>query len=89
MIDEDRCFRYFVVSMGEGDPRVYCLTKKELDRWLQDHIDDDVTSEYRVKFKSSIENCDMNYWGDKEHLIVKGRIVTPTPVQTVTEYEID
>tara|TARA_R100001594_G_scaffold121248_2_gene157050 strand:- start:338 stop:565 length:228 start_codon:yes stop_codon:yes gene_type:complete len=74
---------YFVIKNTDGDTIVSSMTKEVLEERLnEDWYGTD------VKFLNEIpKNNDTNYWGE-DILIIKGDIVTPKPVQTVTEYEI-
>lgn len=74
--------KYYLITASEGEPYIRELSKKALIEELnEDEVD-------VSKFMDNLETSDMNYWG-YEKLIIKGKIVTPEPVKTVTEYKIE
>lgn len=74
--------KYYLITNSEGEPYIRELDKEELIEELNEE-EVDVS-----KFMNKLEKGDMNYWGYKK-IIIKGKIVTPNPVQTITEYKID
>lgn len=73
---------YFVISNSDGDTTVEQVTEAILKERLAEGYYGS------VEFKSSLnDNKDTNYWGN-DILIIKGEIVVPQPVQTVTEYKL-
>lgn len=73
---------YYVIHNSDGDTHV-----EELDsQTLKARLDEKYYGE-DTDFLRTIVSSDTNYWGEKL-MIIKGSIVVPKPVQTVTEYEI-
>lgn len=73
---------YFVIRNRGGDTHVEEVDEQTLKKRLAE--------EYygKVCFMNRIGNTtDTNYWGENI-LIIKGEIVTPRPVQVVTEYRL-
>lgn len=69
---------YFLISNGDGDTYVQQYTQEELlERISHDE-----------GFLKEIKDCDTNYWGGVP-LIIKGEIVIPRPIETVTKLTID
>ena len=74
---------YFVIYNGEGDTTVTEFTKAELLAEIEDERWGD-----RLCLGDIPDNNDTNYWGESL-LIIKGKIVTPDPVEVVRKYDID
>jgi hypothetical protein len=72
---------YFVISPGEGDPRIEPLTREELTRRLSEGYYGD------VGFMGSLRNKNINEWGDNI-MIIKGEVVIPRPVEVVKRYDV-
>ena len=73
---------YFVIRNSDGDTTVTEHSAEDLKEKLNE--------EYwgPVEFMDELpSNKDTNYWGDCI-LIIKGEVVVPQPVETVTEYKI-
>jgi|AntAceMinimDraft_10_1070366.scaffolds.fasta_scaffold79535_3 hypothetical protein len=75
---------YFVLTCFNGDPIVESYTKEKL---LEDLNEDAWGPSINILDKLP-ENGDMNYWGESI-LIIKGNIVTPNAVTTITKFEIE
>ena len=73
---------YFVIHNIDGDTYVDVLSAQELTERLNENY-----YGRSVEFLDTVSNHDTNYWGDG-HLIIKGEIVIPKPVETVTKYEV-
>lgn len=72
---------YFVIYNGDGDTRVTKHTEADLKAKLAEGY-------WGEKgFLNKSFESDTNYWGDNI-LIIKGDVVVPQAVQTVTEYKI-
>lgn len=78
MVEEEK---YFMISGLEGSPTLREFTKPELNELLNEELKNG-------NFLEKIEKEDLLYWND-ECLIIKGKIITPRPVTTITELEID
>jgi len=75
---------YFVVwADPDGGCRITELTEEELLKRLND--DGDYPPD---KIRSDLDERDPDYWGDKRVLIIKGDIVVPKAVETVTKFSI-
>ncbi|KKL06202.1 hypothetical protein LCGC14_2598380 [marine sediment metagenome] len=75
---------YFVISASGGGTRIEKLTKKELlENFAGHYYGED------VKMACDLPNNDPNYWGDTDIIIIKGEIVLPKGVKTVTAWEVD
>lgn len=73
---------YFVISNSDGDTTVEHLEAETLKQRLAVNYYGD------IDFKSDISDpSDTNYWG-RDILIIKGDIVVPQAVQTITEYKL-
>jgi hypothetical protein len=72
---------YFVIRNSDGDTYVDEVSEEVLQLRL--------TEEYYGPrgFLKKIPGNDTNYWGNNI-LIIKGSIVVPQAVQTVTEYKL-
>jgi len=77
---------YFVISNSDGDTTIGEYTKSELLKLLEAKDFGNVFP--FTRFPQFPENPDPNYWGDNI-LIIKGKVVSPKPVETVTKYEIE
>lgn len=72
---------YFVIRNSDGDTYVDEVSEEVLKKRLaEEHYGP-------TGFLQKITGNDTNYWGDKI-LIIKGSIVIPQAVQTVTEYKL-
>jgi hypothetical protein len=74
--------RYFVIINSDGDTTVDVVTKDV----LLERLDENYYG--NREFLSSIPKGDTNYWGDSI-LIIKGDVVTPTPITTITKFDIE
>jgi len=73
---------YFLLSCPEGSGYIEVLTKAKLLELLHG-IEED-----QPRCVEAIPETDMGYWGNVS-VLIKGEIVMPKPVQTVTEWTID
>lgn len=73
--------KYFVLYPSEDGCTVTELTESELKK----RLNEDYYSGREFLDKTPKDNH--NYWGNSI-LIIKGEIVVPKPIQTVTEYEV-
>lgn len=75
---------YYIISNSDGDTTVEQVDKETLLKRIEEN--------YYGSHKGILEkiptNNDTNYWGENI-LIIKGKIVTPTPEQVVTKYDIE
>ncbi len=76
--------RFIVIARwGDGDVRVREMGRHELLEYMNDE-------EKRVYLGSTPTEADPQYWGDGEFaIIIKGEIVQPKPVTTITRLEVD
>lgn len=75
--------QYFIITAGEDGGRIEAVNKETLLKRLD-------TNYYgNAEFLDRITESDFNYWGDGEMAIIKGSLVTPKPVETVTRHMID
>jgi len=72
---------YHVIHNGDGDTTVEQLTHEELTERLNEHY----WGENVNVFKDFPADSDTNNWGCKV-MIIKGELVHPKPVRTVTEW---
>jgi hypothetical protein len=71
---------YFVIMCSEdGEPSTHFYESEEK---LLNDLNENYFGE--VSFKDSLPDSDMFYWG-KSLLIIKGKVVTPKAVETVTK----
>ena len=76
--------QYFVISTGPDGIYTKAMNKEEMLEWWADHVaEDGVTPE--DAFPGELNPA---YWGDAL-VIIKGEVVEPTPVETVTAWEIE
>jgi hypothetical protein len=73
--------RYFIISNSDGDTIVDVVTKDVLLKRLDENYYGD------REILSYVPEYDTNYWGDSI-LIIKGDVVTPTPITTITKFDI-
>ena len=72
---------YFVIRNSDGDTYVDEVSEEVLKTRLADEY-------YGSQgFLKKVPGNDTNYWGENI-LIIKGSVVVPQPVQTVTEYKL-
>lgn len=75
--------KYFVIRNSGGDTHIDVYTKEQLMKRINDPDE---------SFPPCIDdfdfNSDTNYWGDSI-MIIKGKLVSPSPVQVVTTYEVE
>jgi hypothetical protein len=85
--------KYFVISVSEDGIYVEAMTKEELERELQQEIED-----YEgdgPQYLDALPEAGVDEWNrvlqtnERLKLIIKGKIVVPKPRQVVTRYEID
>jgi hypothetical protein len=74
---------YFVIHNGEGDTIVDAITKDVLLERIGDGYWGDVTFLDKLP-----DDKDTNHWGCNV-LIIKGSVVTPQPVNVITEFKIE
>jgi hypothetical protein len=75
---------YYVIHNSEGEVSVEVLSKEIFlarlkDEWYGSEIE---------FFDSMPDKNDTNYWGNTL-MVIKGEIVTPKPIMSVIEYDID
>lgn len=76
--------KYYIITTNDsGDIRISETTQKSILEMLKDEeLDED-------DFIEKLDGTeDLMYWGGK-CIIFKGKIVTPTPKTTVSEFEIE
>jgi len=74
---------YFIIHNPDGETTVTAYTKQE----LLDELNEGTFNEH--DWLSEIpDSSDTNYWGGSM-LLIKGSLVTPTPIETITEYKIE
>jgi len=79
---------YFVISASGGDVYIAEIDKAEMERRINDKYYG--SGNFRDEVGDTIgEDYDVNYWGDPSYICIKGKIVTPRPVTTVTKFEIE
>jgi len=74
---------YYIIKNSDGDTTVDAINKTELLKRIKEGYYGGTGV-----FKDLPSQRDTNYWGENL-LIIKGTIVEPKPVETVTEYDID
>jgi hypothetical protein len=74
---------YYIISNSDGDTTVTEMTKPQLLEAIEENYWGD-----KLCLGDIPGNRDTNYWGDSI-LIIKGKIVTPDPVDVVRKYDID
>ena len=75
---------YMIITCDEdGEVRLEQTTKEKLLKSLNNKDYGDLEFLHNIK-----DNNDPQYWGYKG-LIIKGEIVNPKPVATVTQYEVE
>lgn len=72
---------YLIYVSEDGDVSVTEYKKEDLLRAIKDRDYGD------LEFMCKLVETDPQYWGGKS-LIIEGKIVSPRPVQVVTEYEL-
>ena len=75
---------YYIIKNSDGDTTIEGVTKKE----LLERIDPKDPYYGHTNFLEEIKEGDTNYWGDNI-LIIKGSIVSPTPVKVVEKFEVE
>ena len=78
--------KYIVISPGEDGATIEQLSKSVLLERIDEKYYGDI--DFKTSLSPNIEDIDPNYWGD-EILIIKGEIVVPQPVKTVTAFEME
>lgn len=73
--------KYFVICNSNGDTTIHVLDKETLLKGIEENYWGS------MEFLNKIPDSDTNYWGDSV-VIIKGEIVTPTPLITVTKFDI-
>lgn len=79
---------YFVLTSTEDGTSISeGMTKGQLDKFIQELIDDG----YEPNFLSKIPVSDKGYWHvpDNSFLIIKGEIVVPKKKDVITKWEVD
>jgi len=74
---------YFVIQNSDGDTTVNEYTKEELIKAVENN---DFSTD--IEFIDSIGEDDTNYWGDGI-LVIKGKIVSPEPIEKIVRYTIE
>lgn len=75
--------KYFVIRNSDGDTHIDVYTKEQLMKRINDP---DESFPHCIDYFDF--NSDTNYWGDSI-MIIKGKLISPTPVETVTVYEVE
>jgi hypothetical protein len=76
---------YFVITNFSGDTRITPYTKEKLLK----AIDDGDYGDYVHFFNDVTDGSnDLSYWGSDDILIIKGEVVTPTPVTEIVRHTI-
>ena len=75
--------KYFIISNSDGDTTVDVVDKETLlERIKEEYYGD------REVFTEMPSDNDTNYWGEGI-LVIKGKVVSPKPVQVITDFEIE
>lgn len=72
---------YFVIRNSDGDTYVNEVSEEDLKHQLAEGYYGP------VGFLKKVPGNDTNYWGENI-LIIKGSVVVPQAVQTITEYKL-
>lgn len=76
---------YYWIQNSEDGISVKEFTHDELLRWITDTTSEEVLPQYRTQF---VENPPNEYSDTNLACIIKGEVVFPKAVQTVTQWEI-
>ena len=77
--------KYIVISNTDGDTLVECLPETELKK----RLDEKYYGNVEFMTEENIDrHPDTNCWGDNKLLIIKGDVVIPKAIATVTRYEL-
>jgi len=80
--------QYFVITPGEGEASIDAIDRFELEQRLRKHEDGDCYYGSDLVFKKTVlGQGDIAYWGDRDILIIKGKVVVPEPVSVVETYK--
>jgi hypothetical protein len=74
---------YFVITASDGEHSIELFSKEE----LHERINNPDYYGSGVEFLSEVP--DMDYMGNRDILIIKGKIITPRPAEVVKIFEID
>ncbi|MCP3684105.1 MAG: hypothetical protein GY861_15600 [bacterium] len=74
---------YFIIHNSEGDTTVDQVDKEELLKRIAEEYYGEVSFH-----KALPEETDTNFWGENL-LIIKGEVVTPTPVKVIEKFDIE
>ena len=80
---------YYAITSSEDGIRIKRVA--DIKKWIRDE-NNDVPPECRLTFLGEIPEIDRGYFmtdDERPVLIIKGEVVVPKPVQTVTEYEVE
>ena len=81
---------YIVISVNGEDweANIKYYTKEELNKWLkelQEYDEIEYTEFLNQGDDTIIDHPD----GNRQYMIIKGKVVTPIPKKVITEYEIE
>ena len=82
---------YFVLTSGEDGTRIEEVSEAELHERITPDKHGDFYYGRKQVFLGTIPDEDKGFWrgvSDYAVLVIKGEIVIPTPVQTVTKYAL-
>lgn len=79
---------YILITLG-GDGDVYVENIKDIDKFLEEMTDEDPDMDVN-DFQTSIPSAWSNVeaWGDKTRMLIKGNVVYPKAVEVATKYAI-
>ena len=72
---------YFLIYNSDGDTYV---REVAIEQTLREYANGEMSGD----FAAMLPDTDTSCWGDNM-VLIKGEIVTPKPVQVVTQYEVD
>ena len=75
---------YYIISNSDGDTTVEEVSKSE----LLERMEENYYGSHREPLTEIPDNHDTNYWGEGI-LIIKGKIVTPEPIEVVKKFIIE
>lgn len=78
--------RYFVISNTEERvPDLQVLTKEELEKYLQENLNEGIDTQYL----DSAEGIEFDYFPNYSTLIIKGTVIAPKVKEIVKKMEIE
>ena len=81
--------KYFEIYNSDGDTSVREYTKKEFLKMLNDEFVEEYGYPSFIGDLDAIDNLDTNYWPENSRLIIKGKVVVPTPEKVVEVYKVE